>query len=89
MISNKIKYNKQFEETLNHGFSNEEKEEFFEETLKDLADLLQRGVNGEFTKGMKDSIRSLTDVAVKAGEDINALVTPAGAEYIRKEGLYR
>ena len=30
MISNKIKYNKQFEETLNHGFSNEEKEEFFE-----------------------------------------------------------
>lgn len=75
MISNKIKYNKQFEETLNHGFSNEEKEEFFEETLKDLSDLLQRGVNGEFTKGMKDSIRSLTDVAVKAGEEGRRAVT--------------
>ena len=69
MSSNKIKFNRQFEEILEHGFSDEAKETFFEEVIVELSDLLERGVNGEFTKSMRETIKTLTDLAVNAGEE--------------------
>ena len=69
MMYNKIKYNKQFDVILERGFSDEAKESFFEEVVSDLETLLEKGVNSEFTKSMKDTVRALTDIAVKAGEE--------------------
>ena len=69
MMYNKIKYNKQFDVILERGFSDEAKESFFEEIVSDLETVLAKGVNGEFNKSMKETIRTLTDIAVKAGEE--------------------
>ena len=69
MMYNKIKYNKQFDVILERGFSDEAKESFFEEVVSDLETILAKGINGEFNKSMKETIRTLTDIAVKAGEE--------------------
>jgi hypothetical protein len=69
MTANKIKFNKQFTSVLEHGFTDEARETFFEETIDDLDALLRHGVNSEFNKSMKEAITALTDLAVKAGEE--------------------
>lgn len=69
MMQNKLKYNKQFDIILEHGFSDEAKEAFFEEVVSDLETILAKGINTEFTKSMKDTVRTLTDIAVKTGEE--------------------
>lgn len=69
MMYNKIKYNKQFDVIIERGFSDEAKESFFEEVVSELETILEKGVNSEFTKSMKDAIRTLTDIAVKTGEE--------------------
>ncbi len=69
MSSNKIKYNKQFRSILEHGFSDEARETFFEEVVAELETLLGKGVNGSFTKSMKETARDLTDLAVRSGEE--------------------
>ena len=69
MTANKIKFNKQFTSVLEHGFTDEARETFFEETIDDLDMLLRHGVNSEFNKSMKEAITALTDLAVKAGEE--------------------
>jgi predicted TIM-barrel fold metal-dependent hydrolase len=69
MTANKIKFNKQFTSVLEHGFTDEARETFFEETIDDLDALLRHGVNSEFNKSMKEAITALTDLAVKAGFD--------------------
>ncbi len=69
MSSNKIKHNKQFYSVLEHGFPDEARESFFEEVIGDIEDLLIKGVNTEFSKSIKETVRKLTELAVKSGED--------------------
>lgn len=69
MNANKIKFNKQFKSVLEHGFTDEARENFFEEIIDDLDALLRHGINSEFNKSMKEAITSLVDLAVKTGEE--------------------
>ena len=69
MNANKIKVNKQFVSVLNHGFSDEARESFFEEVIEDMDEILSRGINGEFNKSMRLAVTELAEIAVKAGDD--------------------
>ncbi len=69
MTSNGIKYNKQFDSVLQRGFSDEAKESFFLEVLTDLDKVLKVGSSAEFTIGIKNAAKELTNIAVKCGEE--------------------
>jgi len=67
MKTNKLRYHRHLGEVLERGFSDEAEESFFEEVMADLESLLIRGVNTTFGKGMKETVRELTDLAVRIG----------------------
>ena len=69
MKENKIKYSKEFNNILEHGFTDEARESFFKETAQDLEDVLRHGVNSGFNKTMKETAHALVELCVKAGEE--------------------
>lgn len=75
MNANKIKYNKQFSNVIEHGFTDEARESFFEEVIGDMEDIIRQGINGDFNKSMKETVRELSDIAVKVGEETRRSLT--------------
>ena len=75
MSANKIKFNKQFESAVAHGFSDEAREAFFEEVVSEMEKILRHGINNQFNKPMKQAVADLSDIAVKLGEDSRRSLT--------------
>ena len=69
MNANKIKYNKQFSSVIEHGFTDEARESLFEEIIDDMENMVRHGINGDFNKSMKETLRQLSDIAVNLGEE--------------------
>ena len=50
MKQNKIKYNKEFSSVIEHGFTDEARESFFEEVIDDMENIVRQGINGDFNR---------------------------------------